>query len=64
MGIITSKSEQKNTTILPRFGNGPFEVGCAEIMVNDNENGDDDIGILSTIYYPSDKALASDVRNF
>ncbi|CAG9531451.1 unnamed protein product [Cercopithifilaria johnstoni] len=60
MGIITSRSVQKDPTVLPRLGNGQFEVGCAEIMVSDSEN---DIGILSTIYYPSDKALTSDEKS-
>lgn len=54
MGIATSKSAQRDAAVLPRLGNGQFEVGCAEIMISDSEN-DDDIGILLTIYYPSDK---------
>ncbi|KAM3727624.1 Platelet-activating factor acetylhydrolase [Dirofilaria immitis] len=44
-----------DTTILPRLGNGKFEVGYAEIMVSDGEN--DDTGILLTIYYPADSTL-------
>ncbi|EFO25648.1 platelet-activating factor acetylhydrolase [Loa loa] len=62
MGISMSKSVQKDVTVLPRLGSGRFEVGCAEIMLSDSEN-DDDVGILSTIYYPSDSALTSDEQS-
>ncbi|VDK68731.1 unnamed protein product [Litomosoides sigmodontis] len=55
MGIATSKSAQNNDpAVLSRLGNGRFEVGCAEIMISDSEN-DDDVGMLSTIYYPCDE---------
>lgn len=62
MGSSTSKSLQKDTTVLPCLGNGKYDVGCAEIMIKSNDN-DDDIGILLTVYYPSDSVLTSDVRN-
>ncbi|KAL3990932.1 Platelet-activating factor acetylhydrolase isoform II family protein [Acanthocheilonema viteae] len=58
MGITKSKSMQKDDCVLPRLGNGQFEVGCAEIMISD----EDDMGILLTVYYPSDKAHLSDER--
>lgn len=50
MGITGSRPAHTGSTTLPLIGTGKFEVGCAEIMVNDGEDGD--IGTLATIYYP------------
>uniref|UniRef100_A0A915PJN3 1-alkyl-2-acetylglycerophosphocholine esterase n=1 Tax=Setaria digitata TaxID=48799 RepID=A0A915PJN3_9BILA len=54
MGISRSKLTQEEDSVLPRLGNGTCEVGCAEIMISDDENDDNDT--LLTIYYPSDSS--------
>lgn len=63
MGILTSKSMHKDACVLPRLGSGKFGVGCVEKIIVDSENSDD-MGILATIYYPSDCTPTSDVRDF
>lgn len=51
MGIVYSSTfsngNLKPSTLLPRIGNGEYEVGCADIMIE----GDD--GVFARIFYPS-----------
>lgn len=59
MGITYSSASPnynlKPSTLLPLVGNGEYEVGCADIMIEGNENS----GVFARIFYPS--TLKSDV---
>ncbi|VDK48823.1 unnamed protein product [Anisakis simplex] len=52
----TNNSSSK--LLLPKVGFGKYEVGCADIMIADGDEGD--LGVFARIFYPSDR---NDVRS-